>query len=336
MRKKHRNQVCIFHDGCKQGIDQQIFNRKSISRKITHPQSLFKEKGRQFINGNSHHPQTTFKSFLVGEAIRLRRPKQRNDDYLSSLNRLKEKAIRSKFPLTMTNDMIALASNWEDRLRPPKCDKKEDPQVWATSFPHLLTLTQKEKKLNPKAMITFKRPTTIGQKLTNYKDLALNKTQKQTKGGSRPCEHCALCGCYGKNNKSMVPNVSQLLTKTKTFKLNQSLTCADFVIYVATCVICHEQYVGQTSNKFSKRWSAHNNNWNKQHCKTDSDKDQMALSRHYSENHGTINKPPLHEAYTVTFVEQPSCHSLDISENKWYHLIDAQINIQNMILPHVK
>jgi len=35
-------QVCTFHDGCKQGIDQQFFNRKSISRKITHPQSLFK------------------------------------------------------------------------------------------------------------------------------------------------------------------------------------------------------------------------------------------------------------------------------------------------------
>ena len=65
--------------------------------------------------------------------------------------------------------------------------------------------------------------------------------------------------------------------QTKTFKLNQSLTCADFGIYVATCVICHEQYVGHTSNKFSKRWSAHRSNWNKQDCKTDSDKDQMAL-----------------------------------------------------------
>jgi len=84
------------------------------------------------------------------------------------------------------------------------------------------------------------------------------------------------------------------------------------------------------------RWSAHRSNWNKQYCKTDRAKDQMALSRHYSENHGIINKPPLHQAYTVTFVEQPSCHSLDICENKWYHLIDAQINIQNMILPHVK
>ena len=182
-------------------------------------------------------------------------------------------------------------------------------------------------------MITYKRPTTIGQKLTNYKNLALNKARKQTKGGSRLCEHCALCDCCGKNNKSMVPNVSQLLTKTKTFKLNQSLTCADFDIYVATCVICLEQYFGQTSNKFSKRCSVHRSNWNKQDCKTDSDRGQMALRWHYSENHGTINKPPLHEAYTVTFVEQPSCHSLDICENKWYHLIDAQINIQNMILP---
>ena len=64
-------------------------------------------EGRQFINRNSHHPQTTFMSILFGEAIRLRRLNQRKDDYLSSFNRLKEKAIRSKFPLNMTNDMIA-------------------------------------------------------------------------------------------------------------------------------------------------------------------------------------------------------------------------------------
>jgi len=51
-------------------------------------------EGRQFINGKSHHPKSTFKSFLFGEAIRLRRLNQRKENYLSSLNRLKEKAIR--------------------------------------------------------------------------------------------------------------------------------------------------------------------------------------------------------------------------------------------------
>ena len=99
----------------------------------------------------------------------------------------------------------------------------------------------------------------------------------------------------------MVPNVSLLVTKTKTCKLNQSLTCSDFGIYVATCVICHEQYVGQTSNKFSKRWSAHRSSWNKQDCKTDSDKDQMALSRHYSENHGIINKYSIIESKDLVY-----------------------------------
>ena len=42
--------------------------------------------GRQFINGNSHHLQATFKSILFGEAIRLRHLNQRKDDYLCSLN----------------------------------------------------------------------------------------------------------------------------------------------------------------------------------------------------------------------------------------------------------
>ena len=54
-----------------------------------------------------------------------------------------------------TNNMIAMASNWEERLQAPKGEKKDDPQDWATSFPHMLTRTKREKNLNPKAMITY-------------------------------------------------------------------------------------------------------------------------------------------------------------------------------------
>ena len=157
-----------------------------------------------------------------------------------------------------------MASNSEERLRAPKGDKKDDPQVWATSFPHLITLTHREKNLNTKAMITYKRPTTIGQLLTSYKYLALSKTREHVKGMSGPCGHCALCGNYGKHNKSMVPCVSQTVGKNKTFPLNQKLTRANHGIYVVTCVICHEQYVGQTKNKFSTRWSSHCSNWNRE------------------------------------------------------------------------
>jgi len=53
-------------------------------------------------------------------------------------------------------------------------------------------------------------------------------------------------------------------------------------------------------------------------------------------SNGNLNKPLMHEAYTVTFVEQPNFHSFIISEDKWCHKLNAQINIQNMILPRVR
>jgi len=45
----------------------------------------------------------------------------------------------------------------------------------------------------------------------------------------------------GKHIKSMVPCVSQKMSKTKTFPLKKKLKLC---IYVATCVRCREQYVG--------------------------------------------------------------------------------------------
>jgi len=166
-------------------------------------------------------------------------------------------------------------------------------------------------------MITYKRPTTIGQLLTNYKHLALSKTREHIKGMSGPCGHCALCGDDGKYNKSMVPCVSQIMGKNKTFPLNQKLTCDNHGIYVATCVICDEQYVGQTKNKFSMRWSSHRKNCNRPNCEIDeNNKDKVALLRHFSESHGDVNKPPIHEAYTVTFDEETNSLSLAFCEDK--------------------
>jgi len=62
--------------------------------------------------------------------------------------------------------------------------------------------------------------------------LALSKTKKQTDGASRLCKHCTLCGCCGKNNKSMLPTVSQIMTKTKTFLLEPKHDlCKLWVLY---------------------------------------------------------------------------------------------------------
>jgi len=52
-------QVCTFHDGCMQGIDQQIFNRKSISREITHSQSWSPEHCKQSLRVKSWKAEVT-------------------------------------------------------------------------------------------------------------------------------------------------------------------------------------------------------------------------------------------------------------------------------------
>jgi len=58
-----------------------------------------------------------------------------------------------------------------------------------------------------------------------------------------------------------------------------------------------------------------------------------SLGEHF---YGIWNKPPIYDAYTAIFVEQPSFHPLDKCEDRWYHQRDVQVNIQNMIVTGVK
>jgi len=48
----------------------------------------------------------------------------------------------------------------------------------------------------------------------------------------------------------MVEKEDYLCTPTGRIKLTQRLSCANYGIYVATCLHCKEQYVGQTKNSF--------------------------------------------------------------------------------------
>jgi len=76
----------------------------------------------------------------------MRRLNERDEDYQSALARLRNKALRSGFSLNMVQDMLALASSWKIRLHPPREKNNANKMIWATSFPSLLKLTQKEKK----------------------------------------------------------------------------------------------------------------------------------------------------------------------------------------------
>jgi len=87
-----------------------------------------------------------------------------------------------------------------------------------------------------------------------------------------------LCGKFGKHDANIVPKVTALHSKVKLFPLRQMLTCANYGIYVAICKLCGEQYVGQTSNTFSKRWNSHRSSWNA--VNLSDDQEQVPLLQH--------------------------------------------------------
>ena len=122
-------------------------------------------------------------------------------------------------------------------------------------------LTAKEKSL-VQATVVYKRPPTLASMLTNYKKVAHSTTENTSQGKSQPCKKCALCGHFN-HYKSVVHQTSTITAANgKIFALKQTLNCSNYGIYVATCRLCHKQYVGQTINKFPKRWCHHRFIWN--------------------------------------------------------------------------
>ena len=92
----------------------------------------------------------------------------------------------------------------------------------------------------------------------------------------------------------MVQDTEVIRRKTKFFN------------YVTECKNCSMQYVGQTKNKFSVRWTAHRLNWNKLNLKKNHDR--AALLKHYASCHEKtfVKKPCISDCFRVIFVEQPN------------------------------
>ena len=172
----------------------------------------------------------------------------------------------------------------------------------------------------------YKRPPTIGALITSYKKLLFSDRVNDISpdDASSPCGHCA------QTNFGLVLQVLQ--TNFGNFNLRQNLTCSNYGIYVATCQLCNNQYVGQTKNKFSTRWNSHRKNWKNFDFSLKSDK--AALLKHFYEQHRSflVNKPDIAECF---FVEQPPVMNLDVCEDKWVSLIRANLNIKKIICPRV-
>nr|CAB3263340.1 uncharacterized protein LOC108950821 [Phallusia mammillata] len=242
----------------------------------------------------------------------------------------------------MTAAVIEEAKAWKEqrhqyaRHSKDSTSKKARKLVWATQFPALLRLSDKEKVLKPNCMVTYKRPPSLQELFLCPRKLALGRLNHCAPSGCYPCGRCALCGNHGSHKIGMVKCSAYLQTSMRRFKISQHLTCRSYGIYVATCLLCHEQYVGQTKNRFATRWSGHRAIWAK--FDTSQRNDGTALLHHFKDRHPNefAKKTPMESCYCVAFVEQPRTADLDLAEDRWLNKIDAKINIKKMVLPRCK
>ena len=73
-----------------------------------------------FLNGKSHHPLHIFRGIILSEGRRMRRLNEKDEDYLQSLDFLKEKCIRSNFPENLVTRNIDNIKQWT------RMDKQEN------------------------------------------------------------------------------------------------------------------------------------------------------------------------------------------------------------------
>ena len=292
---------------------------------------------RCFLHGHSHHPPNVYKSIVFGEAVRLRRLNESQEFYEKSLQQLRIKCLNSNFDKKIVDQILGTAKTWTDRFKSKSNNSKREfkKQVWATSFTNCITLTSKEKKLNPSSIVVYKKPRTLQTILINYKLIALNLNYNTTdEGFSKPCGKCALCGNRGPH-KNMVRSTKAVKNENGiSYKIRQQLDCTNFGIYAAQCKLCSNYYVGQSKNRFSLRWNGHRHIWNS--CSLENEK--AALYIHYNNQHPNHIKSQrkLWDCYEVIFLQEPNPHQLDFLESKWISRLQAKINIKDTILPKNK
>ena len=80
---------------------------------------------RTFINGTSYHPLWVFQSIVVSEAMRMGRICEDKTDHDTSLEYLKNKCFKSKFPKIFTSKIIEQAKSWVNSNSKSKKNKKK-------------------------------------------------------------------------------------------------------------------------------------------------------------------------------------------------------------------
>ena len=190
-------------------------------------------------------------------------------DALGHLEKLKEKLLERKYPEEMVENQISRAKNKNRKSQLYQNKKQQNNEKVRLIFTHnsknppihqwiresrkFLDRNEKAKEMGKHIQIAYRQP-------KNIKKL-IGGSKSGGDGGGRAGLNVGCYKCKKKCHACAILTEGKTFHSTnthKTYKIKQQVNCqTSFIVYLGTCQKCFGQYVGKSTQPFTRRHSGH-------------------------------------------------------------------------------
>ena len=254
------------------------------------PQNLY-----QYLEFSSAHPQSVFKSLVLGECIRFVRSNTRPETFAATTMTFQKRLQERRYPKKFIGKILSRVkfSNRQNYLTrsilqeqqkhlplplfkchpPPKFDRLK--QIVLRNFnrishlaspPRFITLaypTLRKSLIRASVNPTLEQSFDILFKISHLPQKTCHKVNGLLPTLQTASSLVRICGhklCRTCSHLNCSPVFSSKITK-QTFPIRHKATCtSSYLIYLITCTKCRKQYVGMTTKQLNTR--IHHHRWN--------------------------------------------------------------------------
>jgi hypothetical protein len=223
-----------------------------------------------YLNYDSNHPEPCKTGLVYGQALRVIERCTDAEDASNHLENLKEKLTERKYPTDLIKNEISRAKTKDRKCQIYKTKKKQTEDKVRLIFTHnlknppihkwiregrkYLDRNEKAKELGGKIQIAYKQP-------QNLKKMVGGPKNGPRGAGGRSDIDAGCHRCQKKCHACKVLQEGKTFESTNTrkrYKIHQHVNCqSTFIIYLGTCQKCSGQYVGKSTQPFTRRHSGH-------------------------------------------------------------------------------
>ena len=224
-----------------------------------------------YLNYNSNHPEPCKTGLVYGQALRVVERCTDVQDASNHLKNLKDKFLERKYPEQLVDKEMDRASKidrkaqiYKNRGKKNQPDGKvrlifthneKNPPIhhWIRQSKKFLEKNEKAKDMGKNIQIAYKQPKNIKQLVGGPSVGGRGEGRVENDAGCTKCtKKCHACKVLVEGNKFKSTNSG------KFYNIKQKVNCqTSYIVYLVTCQKCSGQYVGKSTQAFTRRHSGH-------------------------------------------------------------------------------